>query len=342
MNPLSFLLRLSGVGRLATGLVALGLFSAAADAQSVSRFAQTVNVVNGWNYETEAQGAPAGFDCNSNPESYAVQPGVQFSTAWLTASAFPSFNIPAGHNITNVQARILLRFDINKSGQIDVDARVAGAWNVVSNNFNVPAQGTGNCAYQQWTVQPPAGGWTLADVQNLGLRVRRTTNTTNSGNFRVKAFELVVSYQTPPPVVYCTSSTTTSGCTPTMGWSGVPSASASSGFTINCTNVEGQRGGLMFYGVSGRSSALWFPGSTSTMCVKSPVQRLSLLNSGGTAGACNGAMSEDWLAWLSTFPSALGEPFAAGQVVNAQCWFRDPPAPGTTNLSNGLEFTLQL
>jgi hypothetical protein len=199
MNLLSFLAPRSGLGRIAAALLSFGLFSAVADAQSVSRFAQTVNVVNGWNYETEAQGAPAGFDCNSTPETYAVQPSAQFSTAWLTASAFPSFNIPAGDDITSVQARILLRFDINKSGQIDVDARLAGAWNVVSNNFNVPAQGTGNCVYQTWTVSAPAGGWTLADVQNLGLRVRRTTNTTNSGNFRVKAFELIVSHQTPPP-----------------------------------------------------------------------------------------------------------------------------------------------
>jgi len=29
----------------------------------------------------------------------------------------------------------------------------------------------------------------------------------------------------------------------------------------------------------------------------------------------------------------------AGQVVTTQCWFRDPPAPGTTNLSDGLQFT---
>lgn len=34
----------------------------------------------------------------------------------------------------------------------------------------------------------------------------------------------------------------------------------------------------------------------------------------------------------------LGPPFSAGQCVNAQTWFRDPPAPGTTNLSDGLQF----
>jgi hypothetical protein len=30
----------------------------------------------------------------------------------------------------------------------------------------------------------------------------------------------------------------------------------------------------------------------------------------------------------------------AGEVVNAQTWFRDPSAPGTTNLSGGLEWTM--
>jgi len=29
---------------------------------------------------------------------------------------------------------------------------------------------------------------------------------------------------------------------------------------------------------------------------------------------------------------------AAAACFHAQTWFRDPPAPGTTNLSNGLQF----
>ena len=167
-------------------------------------------------------------------------------------------------------------------------------------------------------------------------RARVTDEHGNVGLSTVKSFVSGL----PTPVPYCTSSTTSSGCTPTMGWSGAPSVAASSGFTIHCTNVEGQRAGLMFYGVSGRAAAQWFPGNTSTLCVKSPVQRLSAQNSGGTAGACNGTMSDDWLAWVAAHPSALGQPFSAGQVVDSQCWFRDPAATGTTNLSNGLEFTL--
>jgi hypothetical protein len=41
------------------------------------------------------------------------------------------------------------------------------------------------------------------------------------------------------------------------------------------------------------------------------------------------------------FPSAIGLPFSAGDKLYVQSWFRDPPAPRTTNLSNALEMTMQ-
>jgi hypothetical protein len=40
--------------------------------------------------------------------------------------------------------------------------------------------------------------------------------------------------------------------------------------------------------------------------------------------------------WLQN-PSALGAPFRPGAIVNAQTWYRDPPAPKASNLSNALE-----
>jgi tetratricopeptide (TPR) repeat protein/predicted Ser/Thr protein kinase len=140
-------------------------------------------------------------------------------------------------------------------------------------------------------------------------------------------------------VSYCTAGTTTNGCNASMSAIGTPSVGAASGFTINCSNVEGQKFGLIFYGVNGPKASPWGPGSTSFLCVKAPVQRTPPENSGGTAGACDGAFSLDFLSYLSTHPGALGQPFAPGQCVNAQTWFRDPPAPETTNLSNGLQFT---
>jgi hypothetical protein len=123
-----------------------------------------------------------------------------------------------------------------------------------------------------------------------------------------------------------------------MSASGTPSVAATSGFTLTASIVEGQRMGLIFYGITGRNSALWGCTSTSFLCVKSPAQRTPPTNSGGVSNQCDGSISLDWLAYLATHPNALGQPFSAGDVVNAQCWYRDPPSCKTTNLSDAIEW----
>jgi len=139
---------------------------------------------------------------------------------------------------------------------------------------------------------------------------------------------------------YCTSSITSNFCIPSMGGSGTPSASAASGFTLSCTQVEGNKQGLFYYGLN-QSATSWAVGSSSIKCVANPTQRLPALNSGGAAGSCAGVLSIDWNAWRAgSSASAVGSPFAAGQTFHAQAWFRDPPAPKATNLSNGFSFTL--
>ncbi|MCY3003082.1 MAG: hypothetical protein NTV21_14865 [Planctomycetota bacterium] len=142
------------------------------------------------------------------------------------------------------------------------------------------------------------------------------------------------------PTIYCSASTSTNGCVASIGAWGSPSVAASEGYQITVADVEGQKQGLIFYGLSGPKSSLWAPGSTSYLCVKSPTQRTVVQNSGGTAGACNGTLVLDFLDYIASHPAAIGAPLNAGQVVYTQAWFRDPAAPGTTNLSNALHFTL--
>ena len=50
------------------------------------------------------------------------------------------------------------------------------------------------------------------------------------------------------------------------------------------------------------------------------------------------ALAVDWNAYVASTPGALGTPFAGGETVWAQAWFRDPGAPKTTNLSDALRF----
>jgi uncharacterized delta-60 repeat protein len=144
-----------------------------------------------------------------------------------------------------------------------------------------------------------------------------------------------------PPIVYCTAGTSTHGCTPSMSASGSASVAATAGFTLTASGVEGQRLGLLYYGVSGRRAMPWGGSSTSLLCVAAPTQRMSVASSGGAVGQCNGAFSEDWRAWVDARPTALGQPLLAGQLVDAQAWYRDPSAPRGTNLSNAIEFVLR-
>ncbi len=142
-------------------------------------------------------------------------------------------------------------------------------------------------------------------------------------------------------VTYCTAGTSSNGCVPSISATGTPSIAAASGFSINVANVEGQKQGLIFYGISGQTALPWAAGSTSFFCVKSPTQRMGAQLSGGTFGACDGSLSQDWLAFVAANPGALGAPYSVGQIVNAQAWYRDPPAMKTTNLSDALEFVTQ-
>ena len=136
---------------------------------------------------------------------------------------------------------------------------------------------------------------------------------------------------------YCTAGTTTHGCAAMISASGVASASAGTGFVITVAAVEGQKQGIVFYGISGRLAQTWGAG-TSFLCVKPPTQRTGAQSSGGTIDACDGALSIDWNAYIASDAGALGNPFQGGETVEVQGWFRDPPASKTTSLSDALEF----
>ena len=139
------------------------------------------------------------------------------------------------------------------------------------------------------------------------------------------------------PTAYCTAGTTTNGCVPSISTATQPSASFAVPSVVTVSNVEGNRNGLLFFSVTGQNNVPWGLGSTSYFCVKTPTMRTTLQNSGGTNGQCDGVLSLDWNAFRQTNPGGLGAPWAAGQKVWFQGWFRDPPAPRSTNLSNGLE-----
>lgn len=136
---------------------------------------------------------------------------------------------------------------------------------------------------------------------------------------------------------YCTAGTTTNGCVPSMSINGVASGTSALPAMLTASGVEGQKSGLIFVGLQ-QQALPWAPGSSSFFCVKTPTVRLPpAQNSGGTAGLCDGTIAADINAYVqSTSGTLLGQPVAAGLTFNSQGWFRDPPAPKATNLTNGL------
>ncbi len=144
-----------------------------------------------------------------------------------------------------------------------------------------------------------------------------------------------------PSLAYCTSGTSASGCQAVLTACGVPSATASGGFALQATSVEGAKDGLFFFGTTGRQANPWGSG-TSFQCVVPPVFRGGTLAGTGTLGACDGVTKQDLNGlWCPVgCPRPLKNP-GAGALVQAQFWYRDPfnTSNQTTSLSGAIEFT---
>jgi hypothetical protein len=138
------------------------------------------------------------------------------------------------------------------------------------------------------------------------------------------------------PIAYCTAGASASGCQASISATGTASATATSGFDLMASSVEGNKDGLFFFGPNGRQASPWGNG-TSFQCVVPPVNRGGLLTGVGTAGTCDGSFSQDLNARWTTKPNQNP---GAGATVQAQLWYRDPlnTSNQTTSLSDALEF----
>jgi hypothetical protein len=147
-------------------------------------------------------------------------------------------------------------------------------------------------------------------------------------------------------VPYCTAKTNSLGCVPSIGASGVSSATASAGFTVSAGPVRNQKPGLLLYTSSGRAAA---PFGGGILCLAAPIRRSTPLTSGGTplpASDCTGAYSLDMNAFAHSILGGTPAPFlsVAGTVVDCQFWGRDPgfAPPNNVSLSDALEFVVCL
>ena len=135
-----------------------------------------------------------------------------------------------------------------------------------------------------------------------------------------------------PAISYCTHKTTSSGCAPTMGATGTPSATAPSGFLVSAVEVEANKLGILFYGTKGPKAVPFMGG---LRCVQGPVVRTPLQSSGSTgAPSCGGVLSLDLNA--AGVCARIGE----GNPGYVQAWFRDAQSSHGVGLSDALTFTV--
>jgi hypothetical protein len=162
-----------------------------------------------------------------------------------------------------------------------------------------------------------AGSWTVQNGTELALQVDGRLLSAQS---------------------YCTAGVSASGCQAILSAPSATCVTASSGFVVVATGVEGAKDGVFFYGTNGRQANSWGNG-TSYQCVVPPVKRAGMLNGSGTPGACNGTFSQDLNVLWSQNPQKNP---GAGTVVQAQLWYRDPlnTSNQTTSLSNAIEFAV--
>jgi subtilisin-like proprotein convertase family protein len=140
------------------------------------------------------------------------------------------------------------------------------------------------------------------------------------------------------------AATVTQGCNSVASFSGAPSATSASPFTVTFASLNAQVNGVVFYGISGPNNAAWSP--QSFLCVKPPTQRLNGIsgvsgNTGGSIGNCDGQYSINFNDVIQgVYPGLLGVPMGSGQQVDVQGWQRDPASSKTTNLTDSLSFVV--
>ena len=209
-------------------------------------------------------------------------------------------------------------FDSGDSWWNNVDLSAPGMFSTAGTAFANCPGGPGGGTGCYWF-----GGWPGGPLGSFWMVMGSTGSCSGCSNRAVN---------------YCTAGTSTAGCNALISASGTSSATATTGFYLNVTGVEGNKDGLFFYGSKGRQANAWGNGS-SFQCVVPPTRRSELQSGTGSDGLCDGGVSQDINARWTAKPNQ-SQP--AGTTVQGQFWYRDPQNTSnqTTSLSNAVEWTV--
>ncbi len=318
-------------------------------------FSDDLETNQGWTVGATGDNATTGIWVRVDPVGSAAQPEDDHTSApgircWVTGQGQPGGGV--GDNDVDNGTTTVLSPLLDLTG---LSLPVISYWRWYSNNANLVVDDTflvevsNGGAWVQVELLGPSGqettgGWffhqfSVADfvAPNATVRVRFRASDLGQGSiveaavddFQVK--ELNCSGG--GPTIYCTGKLSSQGCVPQVGFSGSPSASNPSPFDVNAALVVPGMNGILFYGHGADNT----PFQGGILCALPPIVRTSLQVSGGAA-VCSGAYHFDFNALIQ---SGSDPSLVAGWQVNAQYWFRDPPASFGSGLSDALEFVIQ-
>lgn len=185
---------------------------------------------------------------------------------------------------------------------------------------------------------PPAAGICLlsGDARVAAFYSGDPGYVLGDGNGVADVFSVeILAPATPAYATYCTAKTTSQGCVPSIGASGVASVSTLDSLRLTAREVPAGKNGMLIWSVA--PGALAFGGGT--LCVAPPLERTAVQSSGGSggSGACGGAYSFAFdQAYMAS--KAVG----AGAALYAQYWSRDPgfAPPNDVGLTDGVSFSV--
>jgi len=137
------------------------------------------------------------------------------------------------------------------------------------------------------------------------------------------------------PTTYCTAKVNSLFCTPSIAFTGTPSASSATPFDLTASQVLNNKTSVLFYGFTAAAA----PFQGGTLCVQPPFVRTPPQSSGGTPSGndCTGAPTFDMNARIQggTDPNLV-----AGATVFAQYYYRDPSDAFTVGLTDAVSFVV--
>lgn len=175
------------------GLLTLVAFAPPAVAEETRLYATTVAVVDGWDYEANAEGeATSNCHISQNGARCAQnQNPPERSTAFLVATEFENFTLPPGRVITQVRVDIHGGWEINLQGTMR--ARIMN----YPSDPRIDVQIGGACGWRlgPWDITSlEPDGWSAGEINALRVGVRRFDRESPNTPLWVDSFRIIVTY----------------------------------------------------------------------------------------------------------------------------------------------------